>query len=226
VYEVLEGIRFIHQLNEGDLPRNALCNNSSEADKAQSLGIETSFRDRLDLSSLIVSGHSFGAATILTFLQRFERGDYKTLLPPTVRIPCGILLDTWMYAVSLSEQPLKTPLLSVVSDQFRKWQENFDAHQQLLSTPRHPHSLLTIRGSNHIDQSDFPVLLPSFLRRSKYYFGGDLDPEHSNNLSLLLSGVFIKKWVTASDIPIDQLLSSDLYQAQLLEGDDTILLHD
>ena len=64
--------------------------------------------------------------------------------------------------------PLTLPSLHVISDQFRKWKDNYNNIPALLRESREASAFAKIfymKGSAHLSQSDFNLLFPNTCRR-------------------------------------------------------------
>jgi platelet-activating factor acetylhydrolase len=114
---------------------------------------------RLDLENITIMGHSFGGATAVQAL----RSDN---LP---WITQGILLDPWGPATPActEQRAVHKPLLSIGSEAFMHWAENFDCVKQVCDEAQKAGGTLawmtTIRGSTHLSQTDFAVLYPNWM---------------------------------------------------------------
>jgi platelet-activating factor acetylhydrolase len=114
--------------------------------------------DRLDLESVTIMGHSFGGATAVQAL----RSDKLAWITQ------GILLDPWGPATPdcTEQQRVHKPVLSVGSEAFMHWSENFDCVKRVCDEARGAGTLAwmtTIRGSTHLSQTDFAVLYPNWM---------------------------------------------------------------
>ncbi|KAL2200040.1 platelet-activating factor acetylhydrolase, isoform II-domain-containing protein [Corynascus similis CBS 632.67] len=122
-------------------------------------GIEwQEWRDRIDLRSVTMMGHSFGGATTVQAL-RSDRLSWITQ---------GILLDPWGPATpECTEQKLiHKPVLSIGSEAFMHWADNFDCIEQVCKEAWAAGTLswmTTIRGSTHLSQTDFAILYPNWM---------------------------------------------------------------
>jgi platelet-activating factor acetylhydrolase len=114
---------------------------------------------RLDLTNLTIMGHSFGGATAVQALRSDK-------LP---WITQGILLDPWGPATPdcTEQQAVHKPVLSIGSEAFMHWRENFDCVKQVCDEAQQAGGTLawmtTIRGSTHLSQTDFAVLYPNWM---------------------------------------------------------------
>lgn len=132
---------------------------------ASSYGLEgvnwKEWKDRIDLEHVTACGHSFGAATVVEMLRKRDRLPYYTQ---------GIIYDLWGGGTrSPSEDDtfhrIRAPVLAINSEAFTYWPSNFEKvdlmMQEAQSTPLPvPAWLMTVRGTVHISQSDFPLLYP------------------------------------------------------------------
>ncbi|KAL2136269.1 hypothetical protein VTI74DRAFT_4504 [Chaetomium olivicolor] len=113
---------------------------------------------RLDLDSITMMGHSFGGAITVQALRSDKLG----------WITQGILLDPWGPALPEcpEQQPVHKPVLSIGSEAFMHWAENFACIEQLCQEARAAGTLCwmtAIRGSTHLSQTDFAVLYPNWM---------------------------------------------------------------
>ncbi|XP_021918157.1 platelet-activating factor acetylhydrolase-like isoform X2 [Zootermopsis nevadensis] len=114
------------------------------------------FKDRLNLTSLTMMGHSFGGATALL------------TLGCDCRLKFGVILDPWMF--SLKEELdlpniIKQPLLFVNTETFHV-ATNFNAVKRYTdSTPDEcgKRTVFTIKGTTHESQADTPHLVGYWL---------------------------------------------------------------
>ncbi|KAK3300856.1 platelet-activating factor acetylhydrolase, isoform II-domain-containing protein [Chaetomium fimeti] len=113
---------------------------------------------RLDLESVTMMGHSFGGATTVQAL----RSDKLAWITQ------GILLDPWGPATPecTEQKSVHKPVISIGSEAFMHWAENFDCIEQVCNEARAADTLswmTTIRGSTHLSQTDFAVLYPNWM---------------------------------------------------------------
>jgi platelet-activating factor acetylhydrolase len=113
---------------------------------------------RLDLESVTMMGHSFGGATTVQAL----RSDKLAWITQ------GILLDPWGPATPecTEQKSVHKPVLSIGSEAFMHWAENFSCIEQVCKEARAADTLswmTTIRGSTHLSQTDFAVLYPNWM---------------------------------------------------------------
>ncbi|KAK4659052.1 hypothetical protein QC762_106890 [Podospora pseudocomata] len=129
---------------------------------ASSLGLDgidwDEWTERLYLENVTMMGHSFGGATSVQAL-RSERLDWLSQ---------GILLDAWGPATpeSTERERLRKPILSIGSEAFMHWTENFERVERICHEARDggaPCWMTTIRGSTHLSQTDFAVLYPKWM---------------------------------------------------------------
>ncbi|KAM7192269.1 platelet-activating factor acetylhydrolase [Rhypophila sp. PSN 637] len=130
------------------------------------------WKGRLYMSDVTLMGHSFGGATTVQALRLSEQR-YSW-------ISQGILLDPWGPAVpenknnSAENNKITKPILSIGSEAFMHWAENFDRVRSICREARRASSassgggsahvwMTTIRGSTHLSQTDFAVLYPNWM---------------------------------------------------------------
>lgn len=126
----------------------------------------------IDCSRVVIAGHSFGAATAFYAAHKDHR------------ISAAITMDPWMFPLP---RPFDTdrqiPLLIINSENFH-WNANLTALKALLdrnvelgSKLDNPHAsmMVTLKGTGHMDQSDFTVALPSYVT-DRFRPGQTADP--------------------------------------------------
>ncbi|KAK9727637.1 hypothetical protein K7432_001671 [Basidiobolus ranarum] len=171
VLEIQQTVQMLQKLNNGEI-----------------IGTEkeTQFQNRLDISNVVMAGHSFGAATVI-----------ETLIAEKTFFKCGILLDPWVLALEHESgnwrgelvPTLDRPVLTINSEGFTQWKESFDTLLPFINANTHrEHSpFLTVNNSLHMNQSDFPMLFRT-VYGLKDKFGGKIDPEFAirlNNRAIL-----------------------------------------
>lgn len=113
---------------------------------------------RLHLENVTMAGHSFGGATSVQVIRLADRFPW---------IGQGVLLDAWGPAFPEdTEQRIRKPILSIGSEAFMHWQENFDRVEAICREGLDQGVLcwqMTIRGSTHLSQTDFAVLYPNWM---------------------------------------------------------------
>ncbi|WYZ44186.1 hypothetical protein EsH8_VII_000622 [Colletotrichum jinshuiense] len=113
------------------------------------------WKGRMFLENVTIMGHSFGGATTVETL-RTESLSW---------VGQGIILDAWGPATPRAGEDtrhrVRKPLLSIGSEAFMHWQENFDRLVDICNEARAEDTLtwmMTIRGSTHLSQTDFAIL--------------------------------------------------------------------
>jgi platelet-activating factor acetylhydrolase len=113
---------------------------------------------RLHMENVTMAGHSFGGATAVQVVRLVDRFSW---------IGQGVLLDAWGPALpENTEQRIRKPILSIGSEAFMHWQENFDRVEDICREGLDQGTLcwqMTIRGSTHLSQTDFAVLYPNWM---------------------------------------------------------------
>jgi len=165
--EIEEAYRVLHVIASGKGEEIATHNLRRKGFKgASSFGLEgidwSSWKDRIRLDHVTACGHSFGAATVVDMLRDTERFPYYTQ---------GIIYDIWGAGTRppSEERPdhrIKVPLLAINSEAFTYWPTNFEKVDELVQEahagPQEaPAWLMTVRGTVHVSQSDFPLLYPN-----------------------------------------------------------------
>lgn len=119
------------------------------------------WRGRIDLDHVTACGHSFGAATVVEMLRNGGRFQQYTQ---------GLIYDLWGGGTRppAEENPhhrIQAPILAINSEAFTYWPSNFETVDSLVDEAQTepspaPAWLMTVRGTVHISQSDFPLLYP------------------------------------------------------------------
>ncbi|KAF8760316.1 Glutaminyl-tRNA synthetase, non-specific RNA binding region part 1 [Rhizoctonia solani] len=155
IYESYESFKHIVQGNRGD---TVSMDNFSDWD---------SFKDQVDFSKILLTGHSFGGATSVcpVYLNRSPPEGHNQL--PIDKV---VLLDPWMDPLPLPgtlpvAYETRPPLLIMNSEGFTLWKEHFEVLQQVVSDWRKSGgdecaSLVTIVRSQHHYYSDFGAFMP------------------------------------------------------------------
>lgn len=165
--EIEEAFGVLETINAGD-PDDRIRNRNLRKKPnrgSSSRGLEgidwTDWKGRLSLENVTAMGHSFGGATTVQILRLNDRFSW---------IGQGILLDAWGPATPVvppgSEQLISKPLLSIGSEAFMHWQDNFDKVTEICTEAAQRKNLcwmLTMRGSTHLSQTDFAVLYPRWM---------------------------------------------------------------
>lgn len=188
------------------------------------------WKGRLFLDHVTMMGHSFGGATTIEAL-RLEKHSW---------ISQGVLLDPWGPATpeSTEEKRLQKPVLSVGSEAFLHWKENYDRVVEICREARAARSLTwvtTIRGSTHLSQTDYAVLYPNWMsllmktivnpRRAVYltvhsaleFLKITLPPQHTrfNNSDAWAGEQLLSKADTDSRVVLDHRPSDRFVAARL-----------
>jgi platelet-activating factor acetylhydrolase len=151
----------------------------------------------------VIAGHSFGAATVI-----------EALREPNAPYCCGIALDAWMFPVARDDntrpntipKPTPAPILAINSQVFTRWSVNYTSlrehlvrwqqQRQQQCPPEEHHRqrfyLLTVRGTGHQNQSDFPVLYRTLFRYIGK-LGGRCDPELALTLNTRACLEFLRR---------------------------------
>ncbi|RUS14486.1 platelet-activating factor acetylhydrolase [Endogone sp. FLAS-F59071] len=194
VGEINMCLQFLKSLNEGKE-----LSTKGEIDLSK-------FQSRLDMSNLVMAGHSFGAATSVQLLRE-----------PDTPFKCGVLLDAWAQPLQYDKKPLQRPVLLHCSDQFAQWPENFAllkklAHEANSSVSKEMGRsfMISVKGSAHQNYTDFVMIFSKyshFIRR----YAGTIDPRRAMDLLCRGSLEFMRQSLTdvAVTIPGDATIFSD-----------------
>ncbi|KAH9570178.1 hypothetical protein CY35_02G027700 [Sphagnum magellanicum] len=173
VQEIQKVIDVLERLDQGSLTQDF--NNVTGR-----VSLDTKFfQQRLDLNHIAIHGHSFGAATAIV-----ASGVEK-------RIKCCVGEDVWwspVEEVDYSRLAGKSPVLLLNTEGF-DWASLRDCRNKFLEGRAKADNvdtplvtvLMTIKGTEHMDQSDFPLLFPTIAKRAR--MTGVLDPTQTKDIN-------------------------------------------
>ncbi|ETN37354.1 uncharacterized protein HMPREF1541_08345 [Cyphellophora europaea CBS 101466] len=146
------------------------------------------FTNRFHLENVTMVGHSFGAATTTHILRGIDSFPYITQ---------GIIYDIWGAPVGQRDDEkgirVHTPVLGINSEAFTSWPPNFEVAQGIIQEAldqEMPAWLLTVRGSVHINHSDFCILFPHIARA---VLKATVDPVRAIDLNMDASLDFLSR---------------------------------
>lgn len=137
------------------------------------------WKGRFHVDKVNVAGHSFGAATVVEVLRNTDRFKH---------VQAGIIYDIWGAPIKPpANDPahrIRVPILGINSEAFMYWQSNFDAVMSLMDEAKNqgaPAILCTVRGSVHLNQSDFSVLYNGI---TSLFFKATVNPARAIDLNI------------------------------------------
>ncbi|GAB7365515.1 hypothetical protein MBLNU230_g6588t1 [Neophaeotheca triangularis] len=220
IAELEESYKVLRMINEGhgeEIVRKNLRRKGYKGSSSHGLnGVQfDQWKHRIHLTHVTAAGHSFGAATACEMMRDNNRFPY---------ISQGICYDIWGVASKKIEERTKVsnvidiPLLAINSEAFTYWPENFatvsNVVQEAQNAPsRSPAWLMTVRGTVHVNQSDFSLLYPklcSFALKSM------ADPQRALDLNINASLEFLSHALPSEFADVlraytnEELLSADL----------------
>ncbi|KAL5411633.1 hypothetical protein PMIN04_010162 [Paraphaeosphaeria minitans] len=172
------------------------------------------WKDRFHTDKFNVAGHSFGAATVVEVLRNKERFQH---------VQAGIIYDIWGAPIKPpADDPahrIRVPILGINSEAFMYWQANFDAVMSLMHEAKDqgaPAVLCTVRGSVHINQSDFSVLYNGI---TSFFLKATVNPERAIDLNICASLEFLREVTSGAGKSIIKrcLFDEELLHTQPLE---------
>ncbi|KAI4674227.1 uncharacterized protein J4E84_010733 [Alternaria hordeiaustralica] len=190
--ELEEAYRVLKMISDGDgeeIARQNLRGEGYVGGSSRGLGgIDwAQWKHRFHVDKMTVAGHSFGAATVVEVLRHTER---------FTNVQAGIIYDIWGAPVKPPvEDPkhrIHLPLLGIASEAFMYWQKNWDASMSLMKEASEhgaPAYLLTVRGSVHINQSDFSIL---YKHVSSLFMKATVHPQRAIDLNVSTSLEFLR----------------------------------
>jgi len=164
IEEAFAALQIINAGDPGDRIRNRNLRKKPNRG-ASSRGLDgidwADWKGRLSLENVTAMGHSFGGATTVQILRLNSRFTW---------VGQGILLDPRGPAITEvppgSDHNISKPLLSIGSEAFMHWQDNFDKVTAICTEASQHNNLcwmLTVRGTTHLSQADFAVLYPRWM---------------------------------------------------------------
>lgn len=106
---------------------------------------------KIDIDKLIIMGHSFGGATCVTSLAREPR------------FHLGLAIDVWMFPVHEGDYSKVHQPLLLLNNEFFHWDKNLKQLKRLMEESDGEKVCLTVKGTGHPAQCDFPLVLPWIL---------------------------------------------------------------
>lgn len=164
--EIEEAYHALQVINDGNGEDIAHANLRKEGNRgSSSKGLDginwDDWKGRLHLENVTMMGHSFGGATTVQILRLNERFSW---------IGQGVLLDPWgpgaPEVTEGSNDRIRKPLLSIGSEAFMHWAQNYERVKGFCFEARQEGTLcwmMTIRGSTHLSQTDFALLYPKWM---------------------------------------------------------------
>lgn len=131
--------------------------------------------------NVVAMGHSMGAATALFYASKHP-------------VSTVIGLDPWMYPLPADHVLPPGPKVLVISMASFLWPQNGDRIRQLSDSHPGERQWVTVARSDHIDQSDIPIVLPALLRM-RMRTRGNLEPVEVLELTRKLCVDFLLKGV-------------------------------
>ncbi|KAK5992445.1 Platelet-activating factor acetylhydrolase-like protein [Cladobotryum mycophilum] len=144
------------------------------------------WNESMFLENVTVMGHSFGGATTVQMC----RDDSLTWLGQ------GVILDAWGQATPTAgetrEERVTKPIISISSEVFMHWKDNFDKVVEFCEEARESGALCwmtTIVGSTHLAMTDLAVLYPRWM---SFFMKSMVDPLRAVYLTVAASLEFLK----------------------------------
>jgi platelet-activating factor acetylhydrolase len=113
---------------------------------------------------------------------------------------------------------INSPLLAINSEAFMYWQSNFDTLEELANEAKssgQPAWVLTIRGTVHLSQSDFPILYSGLCA---LFFRMTADPKRALDINLGATLEFLHLVAPErSEIISRTMKAEDLLKVEMLE---------
>lgn len=170
--------------------------------------------NRVYLDDVTMAGHSFGAATTVELLRK-----YPDRFP---QLKQGIIYDIWGAPIRAEDEErersphpktndykINRPLLAINSEAFTYWRSNFELVTKLVQEAREQGVLswlMTIRGTVHVNQSDFPLLYPHLC---SWFLKMTANPRRAIDLNIDASLEFLKIVMPARIAQLNRSLQSE-----------------
>ncbi|XP_007428128.1 platelet-activating factor acetylhydrolase 2, cytoplasmic [Python bivittatus] len=167
--ECIRGLKLIRSINSGKAVVNLL-----HTDFDLSV-----LKDNVDLTKVVVMGHSFGGATAVLAL--VKEAQFK----------CAIALDAWMFPLENSVYPKVTkPVLFINTESFQTAESV--AKMKKITTTSSETKIITILGSVHQSQTDFTFFAGNLVNRV-FRTRGTIDPYEGLNITNRAALAFLQK---------------------------------
>lgn len=194
--ELEEAFRVMGIIEAGDGAKIEACNLRRRGHRGGSThglqGVDwAAWRGRFLLKDVTILGHSFGGVTTVEVLRRPDRFGW---------ICQGVIYDIWGAALHQlkpddgddSTPKIKRPVLAINSEAFSYWQTNYDLIRSLVDEARREGALawlMTVRGTVHVNQSDFSLLYPHVC---SLFLKMTADPQRAIDLNVSATLEFLK----------------------------------
>ncbi|KAL7963921.1 platelet-activating factor acetylhydrolase, isoform II domain-containing protein [Trichoderma compactum] len=189
--EIKEAFHILYLLNSGHGGDVASLNLRKKGNVASSsVGLNgvnwEDWKGSMFLNNVTMMGHSFGGATTVQICR-----DYTLEW-----IGQGVILDAWGQATPPAgenrKERIAKPLLSISSEAFMHWKDNFDKVVEFSDETRESGALcwmLTIVGSTHLAMTDLAVLYPQWM---SILMKSMVNPTRAISLTITASLEFLK----------------------------------
>ncbi|TFB06801.1 Platelet-activating factor acetylhydrolase [Trichoderma ghanense] len=144
------------------------------------------WKDSMFMNNVTMMGHSFGGATTVQTC----RDDALDWLGQ------GVILDAWGQATppagETSKERVTKPIISISSEAFMHWKENFGKVVEFSNEAREAGALcwmLTIVGSTHLAMTDLAILYPQWM---SIFMKSMVNPTRAISLTVTASLEFLK----------------------------------
>ena len=207
--EIEEGYEIIREITDGTGPSIAEKNlRNASGIGASTRGLEgvdwDAWKGRVNTTHVTMVGHSFGAATTVELLRHADRFQW---------VSQGIMYDIWGMALeppkSEPRHRINAPLLGINSEAFMYWADNFDAARFVCEEAKAHGALtwlMTVRGTVHISQSDFPILYPHI---ASLVLKQTMDPRRAIDVNISASLEYLAKVMPTPIFPFHRCLQND-----------------
>jgi len=187
--EVSYVLDIIKEMNGGQFEKAWL----QDLNKEEEASFHEHFAGSVDLSKVMVGGHSFGGATTVLALAKDSR--FKG----------AVALDTWMFPIreeeALFSSPPASKLLFVNCEKFQEppnlaSMSSYEGSPDLTG-PLVPSNVLTLKDAAHSSSTDVNIVIEGSSAMSLYkLMGGSMQSEGLSNMELVtLNAELVNGWV-------------------------------
>ena len=175
-------------------------NNGKKEDVLLKDGIELSFKNSIDFSNPIITGHSFGSDTVLKCMSDDEN-PFKV----------GVAYDAWLFPIQKDETIKISENKSILFVNCQDFQGK--TNLETMSKFENDNNVFTLKKTNHYCQSDIPTIFDS-VRIPAFMLPVNIvdDPvnERSHKLSVDFFQHFTEKIIKGNVDPFNQFVEENM----------------
>jgi platelet-activating factor acetylhydrolase len=210
--EIKEAYHVLSLINSGRGEEVAAMNLRKKGNiGSSSLGLKgvkwEDWEDRMFMHNITAMGHSFGGATTVQAC-REHSFDW---------IGQGVILDAWGQGTPPANDgpsgKVTKPIVSVCSEAFMHWKDNFDRLVDISNEAQESGALcwmITIVGSTHLSMSDFAVLYPHWM---SLFAKTMVNPKRAFYLTMAVTLEFLKYTLPPEQTKYNEWLDDQLLRS-------------